>query len=161
MLILQGSNAEAKFLTLGLKVPFGLGVYVASEDSFALTQFGVGGYIQPAYKFIGIELDFMYGREGSWSISAPKSVGIEPYNAFKFHILPKLIAGGFSLGVGPEIITANDNTDVILDFVISNEISIADAVKISIDFPKVGTNFWDDDKFFDIQLRIGVGISIL
>lgn len=51
----------------GLKVPLGTGFFIlhnGDTNVSIFSQFGIGGFLQAKYKVIGLEMDFMYERDG-------------------------------------------------------------------------------------------------
>ncbi len=149
-------KVNAGILTAGLKIPAGIGVYW-NNDTLLFSQFGVGGYYELKYKFIGFEMDFMYERDGD--------VGSENFQTseiFKLNIYGKLIGGPFYISIGPEF--AWDKIwdgETFLSFLLGYNMEIANVLNLIFEFPKVSTSFWNEDyKYFDLHLRFGIGITL-
>jgi hypothetical protein len=144
-------------LSAGIKIPAGVGVYWNHDTYLFFSQFGVGGYHELKYKFIGFEMDYMYERDGDVaSENFPKS------DIFKLNIYGKLIGGPYYISVGPEF--AWDEIwdgETFLSFVLGYNMEIANGLNLISEFPKVSTSFWDKNyKYVEVQFRIGIGISL-
>ena len=149
-------KGNAGILSAGIKVPAGIGFYWNSDVSL-FSQFGVGGYHELKYKFIGFEMDYMYERDGDVG-----SENFETSDIFKLNIYGKLIGGPYYISVGPEFAwNGGWDGETFLSFVIGYNMEIASVLNLIFEFPKVSTSFWNEDyKYVDIQFRIGIGITL-
>jgi len=153
-------KVNAGVLSAGIKVPAGIGVYW-NHDTYLFSQFGVGGYHELKYKFIGFEMDYMYERDGDVA-----SENFQTSDVFKLNIYGKLIGGPYSISVGPEFawggkLDGGWDGETFLSFVLGYNMEIANVLNLIFEFPKVSTSFWDENyKYVEVQFRIGIGISL-
>lgn len=154
--LLFSSKVNAGILSAGIKGAGGIGISW-NADTFFFSQFGIGGYHELKYKFIGFEMDYMYERDGDVGSDGKKTSDI-----FKLNIYGKLIGGPYYISVGPEFVwNGGWDGDTFLSIILGYNLHIPPALNLIFEFPKVSTSFWEDEyKYFDIQLRIGLGITL-